>query len=82
MPRGWNPSVDPYGGYRATRSFLGIRISDQVFSDSSIDKILKNGKDPKRVLGRQMKNLSIKDKQKLLRRIEARETKANQGKKR
>jgi hypothetical protein len=81
MPRGWNPSVDPFGGYRATRSFLGVRISDKTFSDDSIDKIIQNGKDPKKVLSKKMRELSIKDKQKLVRRIEARENKARQGKK-
>lgn len=78
MPRGWDPAYDPFGGYRATRSFLGVRISDKTFSDDSIDKILKDGKDPKRVLDKKMKELSIKDKQKLIRRIEAREKKRNQ----
>jgi ABC-type iron transport system FetAB ATPase subunit len=78
MPRGWQPERDPFGGYRETRSFLGIRVSDREFSDAAIDKILDRGKNPRSVLNKRMRNLSIAEKQKVLKRIQAREKKRNQ----
>lgn len=79
MPRGWEDARDPFGGYRETRSFLGIHREKDV-SDSDIDKYLQQGKNPRSKFARQMSQMTKRDKQKVSNRIKARETKRNQGK--
>jgi hypothetical protein len=80
VPRGWDPPYDPFGGYKETRSFLGIHRERDI-SDTEIDKYLEQGKNPRSKFARQIKQMSPRDQRKVGNRIKARETKRNQGKK-
>jgi hypothetical protein len=50
-------------------------------TDTDIDKALRQGKDPKKVFGLKLSQMSKPDRKKVEDRIRARETKRDQGKK-